>query len=98
MTEDKRRTLDEYLSWRTNIAIAMTELNVAIHALEQAEFGLAGLKACPRVNDYKLRQDILEYEDRLAQIRNALYDAQGRVRKDARRDLTEIADKTGAEE
>ena len=66
--KDKKRTVDEYLSWRTNIAITMTELNVVIHALEQAEFGLAGLKACPRVNDYKLRQDILEYEDRLAQI------------------------------
>ena len=98
MTDDTWKRMERYLSWRTNLAMAMTYLNSAIHALEQAEFGLAGLKACPRVNDCKLRQDLGEYEDRLAQIRDILYNAQAKVREDARRDLTGRTDGEEEEE
>lgn len=87
MTEDMWRRVEEYIDWKAYMAITATQLNVAIRALNQAEFGLAGLKTYPKLNDGALRLELTDHEYRLEEIRDMLVKMQAQLRKDAQREF-----------
>lgn len=90
--------VERYLDWKSQMVVATSNLNTAIRALGQAEFGLAGLKGHPRLHDSTLRLELQDHEDRLVQIRDMLIDMQAELRGDARKDFADRTDRMEGDE
>lgn len=96
--DDTWMRIERYIDWKSSMVVAASYLCVAIRALEQAEFGLAGLKTYPALKDGKLRSELVDHEYRLEEIRDMLIEMQALLRKDARKDFTGQTDGTEASE
>ena len=96
--DDTWKRMERYLDWKSSMVVAASYLNVAIRALEQVEFGLAGLKAYPKLDDGTLRSELVEYEFRLEEIKDMLIDMQAELRRDARKDFADRTDRMEDEE
>lgn len=92
--DDTWKRVERYLDWKSSMVVTASYLNVAIRALVQAEFGLAGLKTHPALKDGKLRSELVDHEYRLEEIRDLLIKMQARLREDARKDFTGQTDGT----
>lgn len=96
--DDTWKRMERYLDWKSSVVVTASYLNVAIRALGQAEFGLAGLGAYPKLDDGALRSELVEYEYRLEEIKNMLIETQTLLRGDARKDFAGRTDRMEEEE
>ena len=98
MEDDTWGRMERYLDWKSSMVVAASYLSMAINALVQAEFGLAGLKTYPALKDGKLRSELVDYEYRLEEIRDMLIETQAQLRGDARKEFADRTDRAEVEE
>lgn len=96
--DDTWKRVERYLNQKTNMAAAVSYLNMAIRALCTAGTKLAYLPDYPKVGDGTLRSELRDHEDRLVEIRDLLIETQVQLRKDARNDFSDRTDRMGEEE
>ena len=96
--DDTWKRVERYIDWKSSMVVAASYINVAIRALEQAEFGLAGLNTYPKLDNGTLRSELVDYEYRLEEIKDMLIKAQAKLREDARNDFADRTDRMEDEE